>query len=83
MTGHYRWPDLEIAAEEFRRKVAVMKAPFLRDIVELVYLEYLQRSGKRRWGDKTPGYIETGPAVGAPFSRREIHPRHSRWTRCR
>ena len=63
MTEHYRWPDLELPAEEFRREVAAMESPHLRDIVELVYLEYLRRNGKSRWGDKTPGYIELVPQL--------------------
>jgi hypothetical protein len=67
MTEHYRWPDLEVPADEFRRRVFAMESPFLRDIVELVYLEHLARSGKSRWGDKTPGYIELVPQLAHLF----------------
>jgi hypothetical protein len=67
MTRHYRWPDLELSADEFRSKIANMTTPFLRDIVELVYLEHLKRNGKRRWGDKTPGYIELVPQLAQLF----------------
>jgi hypothetical protein len=67
MTGHYRWPDLEISTDAFRSKVGNMTSPGLRDIVELVYLEYLERSGKSRWGDKTPGYIELVPQLAHLF----------------
>lgn len=74
MTGHYRWPDLEFSADEFRSKVAALTSPFLRDVVELVYLEHLKRSGKRRWGDKTPGYIELVPQLAHLFpGARFIH----------
>jgi hypothetical protein len=67
MTRHYRWPDLELSADEFRSAVAKMTSPFLSDIVEWVYLEHLKRSGKRRWGDKTPGYIELVPQLAHLF----------------
>lgn len=63
MTEHYRWPDLNFPAEGFRREVAAIESPHLRDIVELVYLENLRRNGKSRWGDKTPGYIELVPQL--------------------
>ncbi len=68
MIGHYRWPDLEVQADEFRREVAGLKNPHLRDIVELVYRKHLRRDGKVRWGDKTPGYIELVPKLAQLFA---------------
>jgi len=67
MTGHYRWPDLDFHTDEFRRRVAALKSPRLRDIVEIVYLEHLAREHKSRWGDKTPGYIELVPQLAQLF----------------
>ncbi len=45
-----------------------MASPHLRDIVELVYLEHLEREHKSRWGDKTPGYIELVPQLAHLFA---------------
>ena len=74
MTEHYRWPDLGVSAEVFRQKVGSMESPRLRQIVELVYFEYMQREQKRRWGDKTPGYIELVPQLAHLFpGARFIH----------
>jgi len=67
MTGHYRWPDMKIDAGSFAAKVADLNKPYLRDIVELVYLEHLKREGKQRWGDKTPGYFEIVPQLTKLF----------------
>ncbi|HEX3754219.1 MAG TPA: sulfotransferase [Rhizomicrobium sp.] len=63
MTGHYRWPDFQIDASAFRRQVAQLARPHLREIVELVYAKHVERDGKRRWGDKTPGYIALAPQL--------------------
>jgi hypothetical protein len=63
MTNHYRWPDMNLDAGEFRREVAQLKSPFLRDVAEVVYRKHLEKERKRRWGDKTPGYIEIVPQL--------------------
>jgi len=67
MTSHYRWPDMDIDADEFRRAVSQIRAPYLRDVVEIVYREHLARDHKVRWGDKTPGYIELLPQLANIF----------------
>ncbi len=58
MTCHYRWPDMKLDADEFRRTALGLYDPMLRDVVSLVYDTFLKREGKIRWGDKTPGYIK-------------------------
>jgi hypothetical protein len=68
MTSHYRWPDMNVDADEFRRESAKLENPLLRDIVEIVYRKHLARAGKLRWGDKTPGYIEVLPQLAEMFS---------------
>ena len=57
MTSHYRWPDMGIAVADFRSRVLALARPRLVDIIDLVYAEHLRRSGKPRFGDKTPPYI--------------------------
>jgi hypothetical protein len=74
MTNHYRWPDMKLDAQEFRRKVLERHNPFLRDVVEIVYRAHLERDRKVRWGDKTPGYIEIVPRLAKLFpGARFIH----------
>jgi Sulfotransferase family len=74
MTGHYRWPDLKLDSQEFRRAVHRLTAPSVRDLVEVVYRWYVQAEGKARWGDKTPAYIEIVPELARMFpGARFIH----------
>jgi hypothetical protein len=54
----YRWPDMGIAADDFRQRALALAAPGLADIINLVYRHHLALTGKRRLGDKTPPYIE-------------------------
>ncbi len=67
MTSHYRWSDMEMPAEELRRGVRQLAQPRLADLVGLVYGKHLQGSGKVRWGDKTPPYIQILPQLAAVF----------------
>jgi hypothetical protein len=67
MTGHYRWPDMNIDAKEFTREALELKNPSLSDVVEIVYRKHLDRENKPRWGDKTPGYIQIVPELIAMF----------------
>lgn len=74
ITGHYRWPDMELSAQEFCRRARELARPSLRDVVELIYTATMERENKRRWGDKTPGYIEIVPRLARLFpGSRFIH----------
>lgn len=74
MTSHYRWPDMKLDDQEFRREVSRLTAPSVRDLVEVVYRRHLQTAGKVRWGDKTPAYIEIVPDLARMFpDSRFIH----------
>jgi hypothetical protein len=42
MTGHWRWPELKLSAEEFRGAVSQLARPYLRDLVEVVYRWHMQ-----------------------------------------
>lgn len=57
ITTDYRWPDMEIDADELRAAVALLKSPKLVDLINLVYREQVERYAKPRFGDKTPCYI--------------------------
>ena len=67
MVGHYRWPDLEIPAEEFRAQARALAAPRLVDLIDLPFREHLRRAGKPRFGDKTPPYIAIVPDLLALY----------------
>lgn len=67
MTSHYRWPDMAVSAEELRERAARLDVARVRDLAQIVYDIHLQRSGKVRWGDKTPPYIRIIPQLATLF----------------
>jgi len=69
ITTDYRWPDMEIDAGDFRRRVAELSRPSLREIIDLVYRDLLRRSGKARLGDKSPPYIAIVPQLVALYPK--------------
>ena len=74
ITSHYRWPDMKLDTLDFRRKVAQLREPYLRDLVEVVYWFHVDAEGKARWGDKTPLYVEILPELATMFpDSRFIH----------
>jgi len=74
ITQEYRWPDMKLDAQEFRRRVSQVPAPRLRDIVEVIYRWHMEAEGKVRWGDKTPIYIEILPQLARMYpDSRFIH----------
>jgi hypothetical protein len=53
---HRRWADWNVAEEALRRRLA--RTPLtLGDAARSLHLEYGERVGKPRWGDKTPMYL--------------------------
>ena len=67
MTRHYRWPDMNLPADDLRAEMACVDEPHLIDLIEVVYGAHLRASGKVRWGDKTPPYIQILPELAALF----------------
>jgi hypothetical protein len=67
MTEDYRWPDMEISAEELHHEAASLPDPSLVDIINIVYHRHLAHANKERFGDKTPGYIEIVPQLAALY----------------
>jgi hypothetical protein len=74
MTSDYRWPDMDIAPEVLHRQAVTLKDPRLVDIIDLVYREHLARTGKPRFGDKTPAYFMIVPQLATLYpGARFIH----------
>jgi hypothetical protein len=67
MTRNYRWPDMGIPADDLRRWSVDLENPALTDVINLVYLWHLQQSGKQRFGDKTPHYIQIVPELAVLY----------------
>jgi hypothetical protein len=55
---HNRWRNMEMTRAELAREAAALRQPRLVDIIGIVYRNHIARSGKRRFGDKTPPYID-------------------------
>ena len=67
MAGDYRWPDMEMPAEELRHRAASQPLSSLADIVDIVYRHQLEHSGKGRFGDKTPTYFKIVPQLATLY----------------
>lgn len=63
ITRQPRWLDQRISTEQFRDEITRRSQVWLRDIVNAVYRGETERTGKPRWGDKTPYYIEIVPEL--------------------
>lgn len=63
ITGHYRWPDMDLSEAEFNDAVARLDHPRLQDILNVIYNIYLVKEGKTIWGDKTPPYVSIIPGL--------------------
>jgi len=66
---HERWPDMNLAPDELRRKAAALPQPRLVDLIDLVYQHLLDASGKQRLGDKTPHYFAIVPELATLYPR--------------
>ncbi len=67
MTADYRWPDMEISAEDLAAMAARLPHPDLAAVIDLVYRRQLERAGKSRSGDKTPIYFEIVPQLATLY----------------
>jgi hypothetical protein len=63
ITGDYRWPDMEIAAQDFSQWALALDHPKLVDILNLIYQRHLEVAHKLRFGDKTPTYFAIVPQL--------------------
>jgi hypothetical protein len=54
---HRRWPDFGIGEDEYLARLREIPRLNQADPVRAFFQLYAEKSGKPRWGDKTPGYI--------------------------
>jgi hypothetical protein len=54
---HRRWGDFGISEQEFLERLREIPRVNQADPVRAFYRLYAEKAGKRRWGDKTPGYL--------------------------
>ena len=63
LAGSPTWPDFHLEPAELRRHLRAL-SPFSPAAgMRCFYRLYARRHGKRRWGDKTPGYVFHMPAI--------------------
>jgi Sulfotransferase family len=60
---HKRWGDFHLDADELRERIRQVDPPNAADVIRAFYLLYAEREGKRRYGDKTPGYVQEMPRI--------------------
>jgi hypothetical protein len=58
ISAHWRWKDWEIEAEHLWDRLVSLHKPFLSDLIDAVFRLSSERTGKYRWGDKTPGHVK-------------------------
>jgi hypothetical protein len=60
-----RWVDLALPADLLARAVADARPETLGEALRILYGLYAELHHKRRWGDKTPGYVLHMPLIAA------------------
>lgn len=55
---HKRWGDFHLDAAELRARIGDLDPLTAADTIRAFYMLYVEREGKRRYGDKTPGYVK-------------------------
>jgi hypothetical protein len=61
------WPDCGLCADEFRRRVDRRSPANVGELLRTFYELYAEKRGKRRWGDKTPHYVESMAVIRDVF----------------
>lgn len=64
IVGAMTWNDFQLDAEAFRRELDTLEPFTLTSGLRCFYAMYARRFGKRRYGDKTPGYCHYMAAIG-------------------
>lgn len=57
IVSHKRWPDLEIETNILNVKILNLSEPNLSQVIDCVFRLSMSHTGKARWGDKTPTYL--------------------------
>jgi len=55
---HKRWGDFHLDAAELRARIDALHPVTAADAIRAFYMLYVEREGKLRYGDKTPGYVQ-------------------------
>jgi hypothetical protein len=58
LIDHKRWGDFHLDAGEMRARIDALDPLTAADVIRCFYMLYAEREGKRRYGDKTPGYVQ-------------------------
>lgn len=72
--GHHRFALWGVDARQVRDAVIAERPTSYADVIDAVFRAYARLRGARRWGDKTPGYVEHLEFLGREFPRaRFVH----------
>jgi hypothetical protein len=67
ITRHPRFATWQTTAEALQEELACRVAPTLGSLVDAAFRLEIAATGKRRWGDKTPGYASAIAELGRLF----------------
>jgi hypothetical protein len=74
VTGSERWDDFGLDAEAFRARVEALPEFGAGQVARAFFGLYAEGQGKPRWGDKSPPYVVSMPAIhGALPEARFVH----------
>jgi hypothetical protein len=60
---HKRWGDFHLDGDQLQARWRALDPLTAADAIRAFYLLYASKQGKRRYGDKTPGYIKEMPRI--------------------
>jgi hypothetical protein len=64
LSSHNRWGDFHLEERELLDRVRGIRPFNAADATRAFFALYAEKQGKRRWGDKTPGYVKEMRKVG-------------------
>jgi sulfotransferase family protein len=74
LAAHKRFTAWELPIEEVRRAIGTATTIPYAEAIDATYRAYARAKGKKRWGDKTPRYVEHIPFLAGLFpDARFIH----------
>jgi len=56
-TSHWRWKEWEVSDKALKERLDMLEEPSLSQVVKVIFHQTMEKAGKIRWGDKTPGYV--------------------------
>jgi hypothetical protein len=63
LEGHQRWISWDTPMEDVRAQLTGMTTSTYAEAIEAAYMAYAENRNKKRYGDKTPRYIEDLPLL--------------------